>query len=227
MRKSDKLWVFVLCILLAGSVIGLLSVDRNVPKETPAEPVWIEEPGIPLPAIPAFIDSPASEPADMPSTTTSTAPAEVPPFTPLRDARVGEFARYAALDDMQIHYRVVGLDSLGATIETRVFQSGKPLGLPAQRLEKRDVDPLRREARRVQATRRMSSVTIDVAGRSWKAMLYEDRWVDEEIPYLRRTWVSMDAPVMGILRMELEGDGQLEARLELIERGVDTGRKEP
>lgn len=225
MSSRDKIWVFVLCILLAGSVIGLLSIDRDLPIETPTDRVSMEEPGIPLPAIPAFTDSPTSKPADMPTTTTTTAPVEVPPFTPLRDARVGEFARYAALDDMQIHYRIVGLDSLGATIETKVFQGGKPLGLPAQRMERRDADPLHREAGRVKATRRMSTATIDVAGRSWQALLYDDRWVDEEIAYTRRTWVSPEAPVLGILRMELEGDGQLEARLELIDWGVDTGSK--
>ncbi len=225
MSKSDKAWVFVLCILLAGSVIGLLSIDRNLPIETPAERVSMEEPGIPLPAIPAFIEAPISEPADIPTTTTTTAPVEVPPFTPLRDARVGEFARYAALDDMQIHYRIVGLDSLGATIETKVFQGGKLLGLPAQRMERRDVDPLHREAGRVKATRRMSTATIEAAGRSWQALLYEDHWVDEEVAYTRRTWVSPEAPVLGILRMELEGDGQEEAHMKLIDWGVDNGRK--
>ena len=52
-------------------------------------------------------------------------------------------------------------------------------------------------------------------------MLYEDRWTDEQIHYVRRTWVSRDAPVFGVIRMELHGDGVLEARLKLIAMGTN------
>ena len=51
------------------------------------------------------------------------------------------------------------------------------------------------------------------------AICYEDRWVDEDIAYVRRTWVNPQVPVFGTIRMELYGDGVLEARLELVDAG--------
>ena len=57
------------------------------------------------------------------------------------------------------------------------------------------------------------------AGRSWGAVLYEDRWTDEGVSYVRRTWVHPEVPVSGTLRLELYGDNVLEARLELAAFG--------
>jgi hypothetical protein len=55
--------------------------------------------------------------------------------------------------------------------------------------------------------------------KTWDAWLYEDRWIDEGIHYVRRSWVSNDVPVLGLLKMELYGDETLEARLELTNYG--------
>ena len=56
-------------------------------------------------------------------------------------------------------------------------------------------------------------------GKIWDAWLYEDRWIDEGIHYVRRSWVSETAPVFGLLRMELHGDEALEAQMELTDFG--------
>jgi hypothetical protein len=76
------------------------------------------------------------------------------------------------------------------------------------------------------AERQVSPARIGAAGRNWSALLYEDRWTDEEVQYVRRTWVSTEAPLFGILRMQLRGDGELEARLELKAFGKPEGKME-
>jgi len=147
-------------------------------------------------------------------------PPGVAAFQPLRDAAVGEWARYAAMASRTIRYDV---DEVTATtVKTRITvrDHGTPLGLPAIREDPRDLDPVARQARSVEADRRRTSATIEAAGRQWRATLYEDRWTDEEIPYLRRTWVSPEVPVFGTIRMELYGNGTLEARLELVAAGT-------
>ncbi|NLX14876.1 MAG: hypothetical protein GXY44_14670 [Phycisphaerales bacterium] len=224
MTSRDKAWVFVLCIVLAGSVVGLLSLDQAGPDTTPSEHGAIALTDNPPPSAPSDGNLAPRESTDMVTETTATAPArastEIASYMPLQNAKVGEFASYAALDDIQVHYRIVDVDTVGALVEIEVYQAGKPLGLPARRMEKRDIDPMQREAARAQADRNVTSTVINAASRSWNALLYEDRWVDEDILYVRRTWVSLEAPILGILRMELEGDGQLEARLELIDWGM-------
>ena len=43
-----------------------------------------------------------------------------------------------------------------------------------------------------------------------------DRWTDEGVSYIRRTWVSSSVPVFGTIRMELTGGEKMEAKLELV-----------
>ena len=43
--------------------------------------------------------------------------------------------------------------------------------------------------------------------------------MDEEIRYVRRTWVNTQVPYSGIIRMDLHGDGKIEARLVLVDSG--------
>ena len=105
------------------------------------------------------------------------------------------------------------------TIEVTVFDPNKPLALPATRKERRDLDPLDAQARPAGAERSASETNLEAAGRAWDAVVCEDRWTDEEIHYVRRTWVSAQAPVFGTIRMELYGDNILEARLELTAFG--------
>jgi hypothetical protein len=76
-----------------------------------------------------------------------------------------------------------------------------------------------RDAERKNAARACRPEPIEAAGRRWAAIVYEDRWTDEEIAYVRRTWVSPEVPYLGVIRMELTGNGQVEARLVLREFG--------
>jgi hypothetical protein len=98
-------------------------------------------------------------------------------------------------------------------------ESGRTVGEPATREDDPKADPLARQAERREAIRSARTEEVEAAGRQWQATLYEDRWTDEEIQYVRRTWVSPRAPYHGILRMELYGDGQLEAKLTLTDYG--------
>ncbi|HSW47090.1 MAG TPA: hypothetical protein VLM89_16115 [Phycisphaerae bacterium] len=145
----------------------------------------------------------------------------VPVFEPLADAQVGEWARYGALDSAELIYRVVRAEAATVRTEVVVYEGGRPLGLPTVREDMRTWDPPASLARGVGARRIARRCTIEVAGRPWDALLYEDRWTDEGIAYLRRTWVSQASPVFGTLVMELHGDDALEARLELKAFGVE------
>ncbi len=103
--------------------------------------------------------------------------------------------------------------------EVTVTLDGRALGMPAVREDLRTAEPLAWETP-ADGRRQTSRTTIHAAGRDWEALLYEDRWTDEGIRYVRRTWVGNDAPTFGIIRTELTGDGTLEARMELVEMGV-------
>jgi hypothetical protein len=176
----------------------------------------------PPPANPAstgagILNSPETMPATMPAVGT-TQPASIQPFQPLTDARVGEWAVYQALDSQTLHYRVKEAGMTRVKTEVRVTLDGRLLGMPAEREDLRTSDPLAWKPP-ADGRRQISRTTNRSAGRDWDAILYEDRWTDEGVSYVRRTWVSAAAPVFGIIRMELTGDGTIQARLELTEAG--------
>ena len=147
--------------------------------------------------------------------------APVEPFLPLLDAGRGEWARYAAMDSRTIRYEVTQAGTTTVKTQVIVHDHGKPLGLPATREDPRDLDPVARQANAARADRRQTNAIIEAAGRKFNATLYEDHWIEEEIRYVRRTWVHPQVPVFGMIRMELYGDGALEARLELLAAGGD------
>lgn len=159
------------------------------------------------------------------ATNPSPSPVEAEPsFQPLLDAVVGEWAVYSGLESRELRYRVLKATPSGVTIRVSVHQDGKPLGLSTTREEPTKHDPVQRPTGFRDVERRISRTSLRTAGRLWDARLYEDRWTDEEIRYSRRTWVSPEAPVFGILRMELRGDSRLEAQLELESFGKAAGR---
>lgn len=161
----------------------------------------------------------AGQASSAPAATAESKPAfdDVPAFLPLQHVRLGDFVLYRTQDAGQLRYEVIEATKERVLIRTVLMdQKGKRVGMPATREETPDADLLARQARRHAATRRMSAVDLTLAGRSWLARLYEDRWTDEGVAYVRRTWVSPDAPVFGLLRMELRGDDRLEASLELV-----------
>lgn len=172
---------------------------------------------------PGGITNAPKRPAAQPARPTTTRPAAtqpaVPAFEPLLDAVVGEQAVYISLDQSELRYEVTRVTAGFVTTRVTIRQNGRPIGQSASREDLRDFDPLARQARAHNVQRSITRAKLTLAGRSWDALLYEDRWTDEDIRYVRRTWVSKDAPVFGLLRMELQGDNQLEARLELISFG--------
>ena len=153
-----------------------------------------------------------------PTTITSSGPA-TPVFLPLADAVAGEWVRLAGLEDREVYYEITTVRAATVTVQVTSFQKGERLGLPVTREEFRHIDPLEATARHHGAKRSCTRTTIQAAGHDWDTLLYEDRWIDEAIHYVRRTWVSPFAPIFGMVRMELYGDDLLEARLELIAWG--------
>lgn len=140
-------------------------------------------------------------------------------WLPLADATVGEWAEYETLDGRILRYDVLDVSPLAVTTRLILREDGRVVGEPAIRKDHPTEDRLAHEAQRRQAVRSMESVTVRVAGRRWEAILYEDRWTDEDVQYVRRTWVHPQVPYLGMLRMELHGDHQLEARLVLRDYG--------
>ncbi len=174
------------------------------------EAQFLATPANPLPSVPP------TEPMARPQG--KGAPREevgVPAWLPLKRAREGQWAAYRTLAGRQLRYEVDKITP--SAVHTRVVMraSGALLGIPAYRDDDPEVDPLAAQAAADGAERRSQPALIQVAGREWRTTLYEDLWTDEQIAYVRRTWVSNEVPVFGIVRMELAGADQLEARLEL------------
>jgi hypothetical protein len=141
---------------------------------------------------------------------------DVPSFLPLRKADVGETATYVDAAGKTLRYEIIKID--GEDVTTRVSMldaSGHPLGEPALRHNERDDDLLATQASGHAAQRQASRVSVDAAGKSWNALMFTDTWTDEGVHYVRRSWVSEDVPVFGLIRMELTGDNITEAKLEL------------
>lgn len=192
-----------------SSVKQEVAARAHVTSQQPPE--TIDEPGALHSNAAATPVPPMTEPSPP-----ATQEALWPAFQPLADARVGERAVYRALDSQVLSYEIrkVGL----SRVETEVSATldGRPLGMPAVREDLRTADPLAWETP-AGGQRRTTRTRIRAAGRDWDAVLYEDQWTDEGIAYVRKTWVSAQAPVFGIVLMELTGDKMLEVRLELIE----------
>ena len=141
---------------------------------------------------------------------------QVPPFQSLQQATVGQRVQYACLREQTIQYAITEATETFVTVETRVYDHQWLVGLPSLRKEPRSLDPLERQASHHRCTRHGEPALVQAAGRQFRAMLYEDTWSDEAVQYTRRTWVSPEVPIYGIVRMELLGDGQIEARMELL-----------
>ena len=219
-----------IAVAIAAAAVGFSCGrdDETVPTESP------------VPAEYTWVDLSETQPESQPSlrvvdtrpakTRITTAPStraaqpihtaeEVPTFTPLINAAANEWVRYAAMDERILEYRVLSVEHSKITTQVRVYEQGYPLGQAALRVDARDGDPVADLAQRVGAQRTARETSIHTAGRTLSAICYEDRWIDEEVPYVRRTWVSPKVPVFGTIRMELYGADLLEARLELVDFG--------
>lgn len=174
---------------------------------------------------PAAVTPGEAVPNSTPTSTGPTDPVDLP-FRPLAEATTGEWAVYATADGRKLRYDVARVTGAAVTTRVTVYDQGKPLGLPALREDPRDYDLPAVQPAVKPVERRTARETIDVAGRSWNATLYETRWTDEGVAYVRRLWVSEEAPVFGLVRMELTGDGTVEARLELTAFGRESAGPE-
>ncbi len=141
------------------------------------------------------------------------------PRGPLADAVVGERCRYRVRDGQVEELRVVRVDAGLVSIELKMYRDGKPLGLPAIRIERADEDPVLAHAARRNANVAVGDETITAAGRAWPCRVLTETWVDEEVTYIRRTWRCDAVPVYGIVRMEMTADGAPTASMDLIDCG--------
>jgi len=185
---------------------------------SPVSSSAVDEPLEPEPSVPS-VQADSVDTSARTSTPRSPAAADVPAWRPLADAAPGEWAEYETLAGQRLKYEILEVTGISVSTRITVRQAGRTMGEPAKREDDPQEDPLARQAQRRQAVRSAKTDWCEAAGRQWQATLYEDRWTDEEIQYVRRTWVSPRVPYHGILRMELYGDGQLEARLMLIDYG--------
>lgn len=149
----------------------------------------------------------------------TTAPA-IPAFQPLADAKAGEWAEYGTFERRHLRYEVVEAEAARINTRVRITEAGHPVGEPANREDRPDYDPVTDRDAYHQPEITCEQENVILAGRSWDSWCCESRWIDEDVHYVRRTWVNQEIPVFGILRMELRGDGQLEASLELTGFGT-------
>lgn len=226
--------VFPTLVLAVALWPAQFGCDKYSPQEgeagdAPATPVPAPIPaaGPPAPETPprqsASAEPAGGEPAQpTPSAQTTGSSREastVPEWHPLLDAAAGEWAEYETLDRRRLRYEVTKVAPSGVATRVTVTENGRTWGDPAIREDEPRWDPIAAEARRHNALRTMARESLRVGGRTWDAILYEDRWLDEQVQYVRRTWVHPQVPCFGSVRMELRGDGELEALLELVDHG--------
>ena len=221
-----------------------LVVDVSVVDEKPisANPSEKTEPSEKFDSTTPFEKSDSAIPSDVPvaqtmataaqttteitATATTQAAAELDaPWQPLLRAKPGDWVEYQSLENLRLRYEVQKVTSSQVTTQVTVHQAGRDWGTPAFREDPIQIDFLEQTAMRNKAERTRTSATIEAASRHWECWLYEDRWSDEEVSYIRRSWVSSQVPYSGLIRMELHGDDQLEARLELVAYGMSAPAK--
>jgi hypothetical protein len=139
---------------------------------------------------------------------------------PLADARVGEWCRYRTHDGMTQRIEVVARDPARVTVEVRMTMGDRPLGLPARRYERPDIDHVRRHAEGVGAAVTTDTASVEVAGRMWRCRLIEQRWTAEDVSYVRKTWRCPEVPVYGIVRLVQTANTELQTRMELVAYGA-------
>ena len=147
-------------------------------------------------------------------------------LTPLTDAQAGDWARYQMMGNQRMSLRVTKTTDSRVTIEVEMIIAGKPLVLPAVRVEPRDLNRPRQHARKHDARLTVTPDAIEIAGRRWNARRLDASWTDEEIRYRRITWIADDAPLYGVLKMTQTADGEEVASMQLIEFGREPGTVE-
>jgi hypothetical protein len=209
---------------IAISMLLLLGACERKPPGSQADsaatrgtaPVATATPDISATRIATPTDSqpaPSTHPATL---VAETQPSPIPSWHPLLRAAAGDWVEYESLERMRIRYDVLKITPTGVLTRVTTHQEGRTWGKPATREDDLQFDPLQVQAERGKATRTCQPAVVEIADAKWECILYEDRWTDEDIPYVRRTWVSAAAPFLGTVRMELHGADRLEARLTMM-----------
>ena len=191
-----------------------------------------------LPATPPVLNNASPDPASAASQTVAYSPTEIPPgndppappeavsppnsLSPCRpetELRPGDWAMLAAQEGRQLRYEIVEVAPDAITTRVEVFLEGRPQGRATLRRDPCASDLIPPPTSNASAERQVTKADCEAAGRRWRCFRYEDRWTDEDVTYVRYTWVSDEAPLFGIVRMELHGDDTREAELELIDWG--------
>lgn len=146
-------------------------------------------------------------------------PETIAPWRPLLNAAPGQWVEYESLERLRVRYEVLLVKPTRVTTQVTVYQEGRNVGIPATREDDSTADELEGQAKRRHATRSCQPAKLEVVGRQFECLLYEDRWFSEDISYVCRTWVSVAVPFLGTVRMELYGADRLEARLVLVGLG--------
>lgn len=204
MKMNDRfpIAIFLLSCFLLVTACGC---KEESPQVLADEPQTTSQPADSAPA-----SHPSTAPAD------SQPVAQAPPFHPLEHAQLGQWARYRAMEKMEIVYRIKAVRGREVEVQIEAYRDGSAMGIPTRRTEPRDRDPLAARGALTNAQRSCRPDTITLAGKKWDALCYEDRWSDEGIAYHRRTWVSAEVPVYGIILIEKTGNGIPESRIELM-----------
>ncbi|MBN1344231.1 MAG: hypothetical protein JXQ73_16210 [Phycisphaerae bacterium] len=140
----------------------------------------------------------------------------------LSRAKVGQWARYRSAGGFEQRLEVVDVTRAKVHLRLQMWLDGRPAGLPTIREEPIDVDWVLRAATRDKATVTSRPTTLRVAERDWPTRLTIARWRLEGVEYERRTWISSDAPIYGLVRMDMTAGDALEASMELIDFGDST-----
>ncbi len=179
-------------------------------------------------ALPLLCIAAAPEANERRATTPASRPAaeSAPRMQRLEQAEPGEWAVYRTLQGAQ-RIRLVNTTQLLAEFEVLPILDGRPVGLPAVRTSPLSGDYALDLAADEGAVVEFGSETIDAAGRSWTCRRTVARRQLGTTTLERRTWMSADAPLEGLVRMELRADGRLTARLELIAFGFPAVSTQP
>lgn len=127
---------------------------------------------------------------------------DVSAIAPLADASPGEWARYRTHLGWTQQYRVTGVTGDRVSIEVRVVAESGPLGMPASRQERPDLDWALDRAATHKARVAAEPARIEAAGRAWDCRLTVARFERGGVTYEQRTWMSAEAPVYGLVKTE-------------------------
>jgi hypothetical protein len=104
---------------------------------------------------------------------------------------------------------------------------GNTVGLPAVRTLRQTADFALDLSQQDEAEVRAREETVDAAGRRWRCRRTDSRWSVDGLPCERRVWMCREAPVLGVVRLELRVGGKPTARMKLTGFGFAESTEGP